>query len=386
MKKIGITTYFDINNYGSALQAFAMREFLHQNGYEAEFLSVREQGKLDKLFHKLHVAAVSALKCVFYKEARDTQREIIRLKRETSSVIAEETRTRFENFRRSHLPSCTIGRRALKKKAATDAYGAFVCGSDQIWSPLSAHLSGFKFLNFAPRAKRIAYAPSFGVGNIPAYNRAFVKRQLSAIDDISVRETAGAQIVKTLIGRDVPTVLDPTMLLTGDNWRTLYDKNTDFLRTDRYALCYFFDEPSPETVQAISAFTKREGLNMVVLFPSNETFIQNGAECVNAGPWEFLSLIDHAEYVFTNSFHGCVFSVLFNKRFVAFGRHHSETVKQTSRITTLLETVGASDSFCEDTAFPFVFPDVALFDKAIDAQRTKSRAYLLNCLEKRKTL
>ena len=380
--KIGITTYFNIKNYGSALQAFAMKSFLEKNGHQAEFLNVKESQPLDKYLHKLHVASVTAAKCLVYPEARRTQQEIMRLKRETSSVISEKSQKAFDVFGENCLPSVTVGRRKLKKAAHTDAYGAFICGSDQIWSPLSPHLSGFKFLNFAPKQKRIAYAPSFGVSKMPSYNRTFVKKMLMGMEDISVREYDGANMIEALTGRKAPVLLDPTMLLAGDQWRVLYRQQVSDLKSENYVLCYFFDEPGSDVIEKITKFASDNNCKIKVLFPSNEGFLKNGAQCVDAGPMEFLQLVDGAQYVFTNSFHGCVFSVLFQKPFIAFGRKHSETVKQTSRIETLLQQVGASQSFYSQDA-DFQFPDTECFDDSVEAMRQVSSQYLLNCLQKR---
>lgn len=381
--KIGITTYFNIKNYGSALQAFAMRKFLMMNGHDATFLNIKEQSPADDLLHKLHVASVTAAKCLVNKEARQTKQEIARLKRETTTVITPETIALFTSFEKEHLPAISIGRRSLKKLAATKEYGAFICGSDQIWSPLSPHLSGYKYLNFAPRNKRIAYAPSFGVSKVPSYNKKFVKKKLLELDDISVREFDGAKIVKDLTGRDVPVLLDPTMLLTGAQWREIYQEKVNKEETEKYILCYFFDEPSAEIVSQIQAFAHAKNFKVKVLCASNKAFLARGAELVDAGPMEFLQLIDNAQYVFTNSFHGCVFSVLFEKAFIAFGRNHSDAVKQTSRIETLLQVVGAQDSFCQKAENDFQFPNTDNFENAIAPLRQTSREYLTNCLAKR---
>lgn len=380
--KIGITTYFNIKNYGSALQAFALRTFLIQQGHTAIFLNIKEQRLWENLFHKIHVAAVIGTKCIVSRKARETQKEIDHLKKVSTAVISKETLKAFSRFEEEYLPSLCVGRRKLKRLAASNEYGAFICGSDQIWSPLSPHLSGFKFLSFAPRNKRIAYAPSFGVSKIPAYNTAFVRKKLLDIDDISVREFDGAKIVKELTGRDVPVLLDPTMLLSGEQWRRIYQENVLHAQPDKYILCYFFDEPNKRVVSKINEFANLKKLKIKVLFSSNKTFIENGAEFVSAGPLEFLQLVDKAQYVFTNSFHGCVFSVLFDKRFVAFGRNHSETVKQASRIKTLLEQVGSQQCFYEEDQIDFLFPNVDSFENAIKPFRNMSSEYLINCLKK----
>ena len=379
--KIGIATYFNIKNFGSALQAFAMRKTLTDRGFEVEFLNVRERSFVSKLFHKMHVAFVTLFKCLFYKEARSVQKEITALKKHTTKDLHPKTISAFDSFQRENLPSVNIGRMALRKKASTDEYAAFICGSDQIWSPLSVHLSGYKFLNFAPKDKRVAYAPSFGVSRVPKYNRSFVAKNLKNMGCISVREQEGAKIAKDLTGKTVPVVLDPTMLLDGEEWRAMYRDKVGQLECDDYILCYFFEDPDKKTAEKIVAFANERNLKIVVLFPHNEIFIKNGAKVQNAGPWEFLSLVDNAQYVFTSSFHGCAFSVLFKKAFISFGRRHSDSVKQTSRIQTLLNLVGAEASFYNEDDEGFSFPNVELFDEPMLKQRKYSLDYLNNSLK-----
>ena len=103
---------------------------------------------------------------------------------------------------------------------------------------------------------------------------------------------------------------------------------------------------------------------------------------IEADPWQFLSLIDHSTYVFTNSFHGSVFSVLFGKRFIVFGRKHSKTVQQTSRISNLLEIVGAQKNFYDKSLREFVFLDPTDFAEKLCEPRKMSFEYLSKCLEK----
>ena len=381
--KIGIATYFKIKNYGSALQAFALRKFLMQQGYSALFLNVKEQKPINDLFHKLYVGTVTLFKCAFNASARKTQAEIKALKKKTTEVISKNTAELFSNFEQEFLPSINIGRLELKKMAKSDEFGAFICGSDQIWSPLSPHLSGFKFLSFAPKEKRIAFSPSFGVSKIPSYNESFVKKSLMKIDDISVREFDGAKIIKELTGKDALVTIDPTMLLTGEEWRNIYKEHSVLTPDEKYILCYFFDEPDEKDVLKITEFARLKNLKIKVLSCSNKFLIENGAELIDAGPMEFLALTDNAEYVFTNSFHGSVFSVLFEKKFIAFARNHSDTVKQTSRIETLLKRVNA-DCFYNGETDGFVFPNTELFESSVKDLRKTSAEYLTNCLEKRR--
>lgn len=381
--KIGVVTYFNIKNYGSALQAFSLKTICNRLGHDVVFLNVRENNSICKIAHKLHVGFVTLLKCAWYSAARKTHREIRSLRHRNESSISSETTDLFDKFLSEQLPNVNIDRTALKKAAQTERFGAFICGSDQIWSPLSVHLSGYKYLNFAPRKKRIAYAPSFGVVGVPDYNKAFVKRMLLGFDDISVRENQGAKIVNDLIGIEPPVVLDPTMLLSGDEWRTLYKEHTPHNENGKYALCYFFDEPEADIVEQIAKYSRENNLKMLVLLSGNVQLISNGAQLVHAGPWEFLRYIDEAECVFTNSFHGSVFSILFERPLKVFARSHSDAVKQTSRIDTLLATTRLHECMCSSPRESIIPVNTEKAEDRLYSYRDNSMSYIKNALDRR---
>ncbi len=353
--KIGIVTYYNIKNYGSVLQAFALQSILEQLGHQAVFLSVREQKKFFKLLHKIHVASVTILKCAFSKSARETHREIRALRKESGAGFGDKTKALFDAFIKEHLNSIRLDRLGLRRIAHSSEIGAFICGSDQIWSPLSVHLSGYKYLNFAPSGKRIAYAPSFGVSSIPDYNRDYVKKAIANIDFLSVREDDAAAIIRKLISKDVPVLLDPTLLMEPRAWRRLYasyvNKDIVAVLPNKYVICYFFDEPSGEICEKIARYADSITARIVVLSARNYTMIALGAMYIDAGPWEFLHIIDHSSGVFTNSFHGCVFALQFSKPLVVFERNHSEAVKQTSRIDTLLRKTELISCKCTQGGF-----------------------------------
>lgn len=381
--KIGVVTYFNIKNYGSALQAYSLKTVADRLGHDVVFLNVRENKPACKIAHKLHVGFVTFAKCARFKNARKTHKEIRSLRHRSESCISDETAKLFDEFLSDNLPNINMDRASLRKVARTESFGAFICGSDQIWSPLSVHLSGYKYLNFAPREKRIAYAPSFGVEAVPDYNKAFVKKMLLGFDDISVRENQGAEIVKGLIGIDAPVVLDPTMLLSGNEWRELYKEHTPYNENGKYALCYFFDEPETDIVEQIAWYSRENNLKMLVLSSGNAQLISNGAQLVHAGPWEFLRYIDEAECVFTNSFHGSVFSILFGRPLKVFGRSHSDTVKQTSRIDTLLETAQLHACMYRSSKEGLVPVNTEKAGEKLDSCRDDSISYMKNALDRR---
>ncbi len=381
--RIGIITYFNIKNYGSVLQAFALKQTLNQMNHQCIFLNVREEKSLLKLAHKCHVAVVTILKLIVSNNARKVHKEIRMLRRKSDTGFSEQSNDLINKFIFSDLDNVIVDRISIKKQAYSSLYDAFICGSDQIWSPLSVHLSGYKYLDFAPKSKRIAYAPSFGVSVIPNYNKRYVKKQIKCFRCISVRENDGAEIVNELIGKNVPVVLDPTMLLSGSSWRKLYQTNSSIVAkkvSNKYILCYFFEEPGQKEILEIVEYASKNQYAIITFSYSNTELIANGAQNFAAGPFEFLELVDKAEAVFTNSFHGCVFSILFKKKFLVYNRKHSKKVCQTSRIITLLDMLDINDSFYSGTIHFLTEAECVEFDMRIESKRKESLEYLESAL------
>src|SRR5699024_4424214 len=122
----------------------------------------------------------------------------------------------------------------------------FIVGSDQVWNPHNLHGTSFYFLDFAPKEKRISYSASFGIDSIPEkYEKLYIEK-LSEMSHISVREHAGANIVKKLTGTDAPVLVDPTMLLTKDEWLSLSKRASNRPKSP-YMLTYFLGGPNDRT-------------------------------------------------------------------------------------------------------------------------------------------
>ena len=184
--------------------------------------------------------------------------------------------------------------------------------------------------------KKITYAASFGVSNIPKYQIKGTKKFLGRIDNISVREQQGAQIVYDMINKKVPVVVDPTLLLDSDMWggisANIQDKD--------YIFCYFLGDNKMAREMAI-AMKKKTGKKIFSIPCMDEINLEDlkfgDKQLYDVGPSEFLSYIKNAAYVITDSFHGTVFSVLFNKQFVVYNRYNNKNKNSTnSRIDTLL--------------------------------------------------
>ena len=204
----------------------------------------------------------------------------------------------------------------------------FVAGSDQIWNPhYSFTGSDIDFLTFTNTEKQIAYAASFGVSSIPDEKKKNYKDWLSSFGNISVRETDGAKIIADMTGRKVPVVLDPVLLLSAEKWRKLAVKPRNM--TDKpYVLVYSVENMSENLRRAV----EYEGENVEIVYVKDDKK-RNWA----VGPREFIYLIDHAEKLLTDSFHGTAFSVILHTPFELFDR---DGINMNSRTETLLANLG----------------------------------------------
>lgn len=337
-KKIGIVTYYNIFNYGSFLQAFALQEKVKQLGYEAEILEL-SYSRIDNIVNRIRML----IKFVQWPQYIKFILKLRKLGLSSICNIGNITQKKFIDSINEYLNVKTFRYKEIKRIAKGNEYASFICGSDQIWSPLGMIVKKHKFLEFAPEEKRIAYAPSFGVEYIPEYNRRVYQKKLSKIFRISVRENSGKRIIEQLLDRnDIPVVLDPTLLWKREFWD---NKEKQIKINGKYMCCYFLNQPERERIEEIQNYAQNKNLNIIVL-PYRNTFLENSnSYFVECSPFEFISVIKNAEYILTDSYHGTIFSIQFEKKFIVFERAHAEEVKQTSRLFTLLNIIEMSSHF-----------------------------------------
>src|SRR5699024_5201056 len=199
-----------------------------------------------------------------------------------------------------------------------------------VWNPFYIRGSSLFFLSFAPKEKRISYAASFGISSIPEEHLENYTEWISEMEHISVREEDGAEIVKQLTNREVPVVVDPTLLLTKEDWLVITKSAKNKPKKD-ILLTYFLGE-IPKNIQSkIKKYKRKYKLEVVNL--ANPKYKNHYI----TDPAEFLDYIYSAKLFFTDSFHGAVFSILFETPFVVANRK-SKTPSMNSRIETLLHT------------------------------------------------
>ena len=257
-----------------------------------------------------------------------------------------------------------------------DEYDYFVVGSDQVWNPYFAGFEKF-FMKFASMEKRIAYAASISSPDVPLDAMEVFIDGINGMKAISVREQAGAELIEQLTGRKVEVVADPTMLVAAEKWREIARKPS-WLKGDEQILTTYFLGKRPDEV--IDRLAAEHGLKVVNIL--DERIFEHYA----VAPEEWLWLIDNASLMYTDSFHGTVFSILFRRPFVVAERIEAGCAsKMTSRIDTLLGKFGLEarrgtkeNGYMIENPMHIRYGDVEM---VLAADKTRAVSYLCKALD-----
>lgn len=321
-KRVGIITLVGYDNYGNRLQNYATQEIIKSLNFNTETFVVRNLPNNTTFSNKISRVCSMSLGKICLGIYKKTKRQIYYF---ANSEMIKNRQKVFRSFVNNYIAELVID---INSHSAdlNEKYEYFITGSDQVWNPFYNDGSSLYFLGFAPEHKRIAYAPSFGMPSIPEKYIENYKKWLSEIPYLSVREESGAKIVKELTERDVPVLVDPTLMLTREKWLSIAKE--DPYKPDRpYLLTYFLGEVSRETKNRIEKIAKEYSLEIVRLADMKDK------KRYLAGPSEFIDYINSAALVCTDSFHGTVFSILMETPFIVFDRVGSSMY---SRIETLL--------------------------------------------------
>ena len=374
--KTGLVTFYHIHHYGAALQAAATERAVETLGHECEIIDyfVNQDNALFRRPTGLGSAAADAHTALHY-QALKTRYE------------------RFEQFSRDHLRiSAHRYPSAAELRQAQLPYDAILSGSDQIWNPKifpNGHFDPVFFGAFSDRRK-IAYAPSFGIPKVPEDMEQELRSYLDAFSHLSVRERQGQAIVTEVTGQTVPVVLDPTLLLTAEQWSTAASRHMvaqggrQALTPQGYILCYCINRPGA-LAPYIQEFARRSGLPVVQLCGIRQK-VHPKARCIlDAGPAEFLELFENAAFVFTNSFHGTVFSTQFRVPFFTAVSPAELADPESSRTFSLLSRLGLSDRIVgQGSTDALETPvDWDAVEPRLLAARAASLEYLRDALENR---
>ena len=363
--KIAILTFFESENYGTVLQAYATQKYLEMQGHTAELLHIKRMinGKSS------HYASANK---------KPTLGERIRYK--AVSVVKkksiEEKGKKFKAFRDKYLQVSKYYDSDEQLINELEDYDLFVSGGDQIWNPYHKVFSSHYMFDFLPAQKpRISYGSSFGVSEIAdSAILSSMRDNLTKYQAIGIREQSGVSIVNSM-GLDAMQVLDPVFLLN-NYWN-------DFVRERpqkrKYCLVYALIGYPEAEKKKIAEFAKKRGLEVVILPYNRQNSLNGFKKEFGLSPEEFLNYIAHAEYVFTNSFHGLAFSILFQKQFTLLGCDSEEGLAKRERLIDLLEQFKIGDRNFENAHSVI---DYNAVNKLMQSKVNESKKYMRESIDK----
>lgn len=346
MVRIGIISEFNLHgtNYGNRLQALALYTYLtkHVKDSQIEYLYF-------DFYDKFVITKPQSVSDKFLLAKNYLFR---RFRNSKNKALLTNRLNACNAFSQKYM---SLAEEAWTwEKLINSSFDAIIVGSDVVWSQGRNKVGRIRFLDFDTKKtyRKISYAASFGKEWIPEENEKYVINCLEKFDAISVRELSTVSFLKNYNIKSFH-VVDPTLLLSRNEWEALESmpSGTKYSLTEiKYIFCYLLD-PDYKVLRYIEKWTERHNF-FVVYIPhasgERDGFNLNSnrwIELNSCAPDEWIWLISHAEYIFTNSFHGTVFSTIFNKRFIVVKR--TGQININNRMIDYLSCIGQTDKFID---------------------------------------
>lgn len=382
MRKIGILTYYhDSVNYGGNLQAYALCKKLEKMGYSAEQICfdpnapTSPSGIKEKIIDRLR-RIKNAFRSLRITKDKNKSR--------TEKVISDRKKA-FEHFNKEMISHSEKVYVSSDIAETNEKYQCFIAGSDQIWNP-KWYVPSY-FLDFVKADNiKTSYATSFGITEFSSEQKELIKKHLNDFAAVSLREDCG--IYKELFGKEVEVCVDPTLLLSREEW---LEVTAPKMIDEKYIFCYFFGDDCASRKIAMEYSIKNK-IKIVTIPHLNGVNVLDDyfgdIQMPSASPEEFLSLINNAECVFTDSFHAVVFSQIFKRKYFVFQRNKKDVIS--SRIFSITKLFNSEKFFCynnERLSMDYI-ESVPCLDYSIDNENLnllikKSELYLHNIVEMR---
>ena len=385
MKKVGIVSCYFKNNYGSMLQAYATKKILDNNNIPNETINIDNNIDFKKGKRKYYASQLFNFKFIKSKFGMIKLKLDKKIVKDLGKNISIRD-SKYKEFRKEFNLSISCPDYKSLSEMAEAKYSDVIVGSDQLWLPVNV-VSDYYTLNWVPdNINKISYATSFGISKIPDKYTDEYKKFLSRINYLSVREESGKKICDEY-GISSKVVCDPTILLTKEEWEQ--EAVQERIIPDKYILCYFLGS-NIEHRKFAEKLKEKTGYKIVSLNHADEyvKYSDTFADITpyDIGPREWINLIKNAEYVCTDSFHGTVFSLLFNKTFFDFRRYsESNKMSTNSRIDSLLDLAGVDKNRIltgnedVDTVIKYKI-NYSKVNKNIDKIRQESKKWLLSSI------
>jgi polysaccharide pyruvyl transferase WcaK-like protein len=382
MPKVGITTFLS-ENYGTCLQAYALKYTVGKLGHEGIVISYRGKSHAEASNLQIIRGRFGALRKLLRAGNLVTPggyREGQRVK--------QARHLAFEAFLRNELAfqgedAYTFAR--LEQQQA--AYDAVIAGCDMIWSPEYDGTLDIYFLAWCEPAKRIAYAPSFGVMEIEPKLLPVYRAGIDGFRFLSCRERAGCEIIQKLTGRDAAFVCDPTLLLSARDWMALAaaTKSREKGAGHDYVLLNLFSPFGRKIRKTVRTVTQALDLPYEAI-NNGSALAQYTNKTGGFGPNEFIRLFADCSFAVVDGYHGLIFALIFRKPFVVLHRDQGEHWNTyETRMADLLRYLGAADRYLEPgAAVPqeLLTMDYANLESKMEALISRSREYLFDSLQR----
>lgn len=362
--KIGILTYHACFNYGACLQAYALQTTIKKLGYKCEIIDYQSD-------------ILRNISDVFSKKPTNIREIIKNVTRFPYKSQLLERQKLFEDFINNNLELSQRCRTEKDVERQAEQYDCIVCGSDQTWNldPSVRYQNAVYFLNFPKHQRRISYATSFGqwVEKAPEHEEEFLP-WVTGYDALSMREQSGVEYLQSK-GLKCELVVDPTLLLEKKYYDAICRER---LINEPYVLLFTWNGAKDATEIAKKIAKQTHAKPVYIVAPPRAMF--SGVERkLDVGPCEFLSLIKYADYVVTNSFHGTVFSIIYQKRFVSVVTGHVD-----KRRESLMKHLGLTDHLMSQENFSLTAIDKADYagvTEKLSEFKASSMNYLIDAIK-----
>ncbi len=331
-KKIGIVTHHNSFNYGAALQAYATVTFLKNNNLEPIIIDycpdyLQGFGTYKKTYKELSLNNTNIIKKVLFTLIKTPSYKYLK--------------KRFDDFSKKNFPMTKPYYSLEELKNILPNCYAFCTGSDQVWNNYYTHkFDPVYFLDFVPNDfKCFSIASSFGKDNFTDEELEYIKEKIKKYNYISIREKTGLKILSDVGYSNAKIMLDPTLLVSTSEWKKLLKP---IQNTNPYILVYQLHGDS-NAIDLAKEFGKRNKMQIINLVTMYHQIKPGCKNIIIPQVPEFLGLFESAEYVFTDSFHGTVYSLQFEKKLAAALPHNFS-----GRITSLLNAINAEEFIVDD--------------------------------------
>lgn len=408
--RIKLVTFAPHPNYGTCLQSYALNKVLKDMGHDVEFIYNGRENSRGFLFYvKKKVKSFLPSKMVGFINKRRQRGNVGEIESPPHILSLPDSHFRYVL---SILPFYEPIYRILKcrtlqwKKVYAFAFedgnykmrrlyikkhydevvadaDLFITGSDQIWNPYCGGFNPMMFLEFAGDKKRVAYSSSISRPCFPKEVKDRAKKDLLKFQHIAVREQSSVDMLNKLLGRDdVQLVVDPTYLLTREEWARFADRATiEIDIPEKYIFCYFIGDRYEDYCEMVKKVKKQTGIQDVITMNCTTNNYNVGGDIFykDGGPYEFVYLLSHASYVCLDSFHGTLFSLFFEKDFVHILKYKDESQvdSQNTRIYDMFSRYGILHKIYNDKNLEWLSPiDFKRICQIMEKEKVASMHYL----------